>query len=502
MTDASAHQQNEYTLLRQITKRSKTGCLICRRRKKKCDEVHPTCGGCARNRLLCQWAKGVYPRSRRSRRRICQTRIWPSGLVIPRELNAMVTVFAVPSRPIMYRLLAHFTECSPVWMSISLGRRRNHFLRHVIPTALGHSLTLDCLLALSAGDLVKYELDEPELRMISLELFGKAVAGLRTAIDRELCCSAEAYRSDDIVLAVLLLCVHETHNFSDTSRLLPHLNAAAYLLQQRISSIPSDPSLRAFLLEIFCYFFSLTSFTHGSSLILDRASEIFNSIDYRTGQSLLLGPSQELIITIFRITRLTLHSPYISEIVRSELESIEFQLESRSTTSRVSLAVHDPGEQMCETINHLSFSYDDRVVFELYRLACLIFVKQAIDPLISPRAPELQKIVGCFVTELETLSHDSPSNGLLAWPLVITGFCAVAHAHQRIILARLRIIHKTWRTDIFPQTVDFLCRLWGLNTGESATLIEDTRLLNLDSDRSSFCSSSTLQNLGLATVLV
>jgi hypothetical protein len=51
------------------------------------------------------------------------------------------------------------------------------------------------LLALSAGDLIKYKLDEPELRMIYLELYGKAVAGLRTAVDRELYRSTEAYVS-------------------------------------------------------------------------------------------------------------------------------------------------------------------------------------------------------------------------------------------------------------------------------------------------------------------
>lgn len=36
--------------------RSKTGCLTCRRRKKKCDEVHPICQGCQRNQLECTWA--------------------------------------------------------------------------------------------------------------------------------------------------------------------------------------------------------------------------------------------------------------------------------------------------------------------------------------------------------------------------------------------------------------------------------------------------------------
>ncbi|OAP56147.1 hypothetical protein AYL99_09326 [Fonsecaea erecta] len=35
--------------------RTKTGCLTCRLRKKKCDEIRPTCTGCARNFIDCQW---------------------------------------------------------------------------------------------------------------------------------------------------------------------------------------------------------------------------------------------------------------------------------------------------------------------------------------------------------------------------------------------------------------------------------------------------------------
>lgn len=36
-------------------RRSKNGCLTCRRRKKKCDEVKPICGACRRNFLQCVW---------------------------------------------------------------------------------------------------------------------------------------------------------------------------------------------------------------------------------------------------------------------------------------------------------------------------------------------------------------------------------------------------------------------------------------------------------------
>lgn len=39
--------------------RVRTGCLTCRRRKKKCDETHPICAGCRRNDLSCQWPPDV-----------------------------------------------------------------------------------------------------------------------------------------------------------------------------------------------------------------------------------------------------------------------------------------------------------------------------------------------------------------------------------------------------------------------------------------------------------
>lgn len=36
-------------------RRSRTGCLTCRSRRKKCDEVRPRCAGCRRNQLPCDW---------------------------------------------------------------------------------------------------------------------------------------------------------------------------------------------------------------------------------------------------------------------------------------------------------------------------------------------------------------------------------------------------------------------------------------------------------------
>lgn len=39
--------------------RSKTGCAGCRKRKKKCDEVHPICGICQKHGTKCEWTRKV-----------------------------------------------------------------------------------------------------------------------------------------------------------------------------------------------------------------------------------------------------------------------------------------------------------------------------------------------------------------------------------------------------------------------------------------------------------
>ena len=175
------------TLHSLTTIRSKKGCQTCRNRKKKCDEVHPECGGCVRNSLLCQWPIDTsQPQRPRRRRRHQNGRLWPSGIDIPQGMDAMVVVFAVPSRQMLCRLLSHFTQFSPQWMSISPGRRRNQFLRHVMPLALENPLTLNCMLAASAADLMKYDIEQPELKTIALELYGKSLAGLSAAVSREL----------------------------------------------------------------------------------------------------------------------------------------------------------------------------------------------------------------------------------------------------------------------------------------------------------------------------
>ncbi|KAM0259348.1 hypothetical protein ACHAQJ_003380 [Trichoderma viride] len=46
-------------------KKSKLGCQDCRRRKVKCDEIHPTCGHCARHGVICEYDRDHNPSTTR-----------------------------------------------------------------------------------------------------------------------------------------------------------------------------------------------------------------------------------------------------------------------------------------------------------------------------------------------------------------------------------------------------------------------------------------------------
>lgn len=160
--------------------RSKDGCLTCRRRKKKCDERHPTCTGCHRNHLTCQWpTTEVAVRMRRPRRRQVL-----SDMTIPPELAAMVTVFAVPSPGLVRRLLDHFAKHGPMWLTSRMGNRRTAILSHIFPEAMESPLILHCVLMIAAKDLLKYD-SNVELQASAVEYYGRAISGLREALRGE-----------------------------------------------------------------------------------------------------------------------------------------------------------------------------------------------------------------------------------------------------------------------------------------------------------------------------
>ncbi|GAB1207377.1 hypothetical protein APSETT445_006093 [Aspergillus pseudonomiae] len=282
---------------------------------------------------------------------------------------------------------------------------------------------------IASADLAKYCRGDVEVQGVAVEYYGKAVSALQGSLNEELTAVA-AYNLPGSV---------------------PHLNAAAALLLRRLHYTPEDLPLRSFLFELFCYYFSLVAFSHGSRLSLSQASAIFSSpiVTQYLQQGNVMGTSQRLFMCIFRISMLAekaerqFHdSPARTELTGLAQQLITWQLELPPRTDA--------------DIAWLN----DAITSELYRLACLIYIRKVLDPALSDDSPPIQALVIAFADNLGHLPPDAPSNNILCWPLVVAGLSAVESTHQRAIIIRLGQIYDIWRSDILCQSAAFLRQKW------------------------------------------
>lgn len=107
-----------------------------------------------------------------------------------------------------------------------------------------------------------------------------------------------------------------------------------------------------------------------------------------------------------------------------------------------------------------SLAEHEHISAELYRLACLLYVKQALEPDIDRQSAQIQHIVAQFITNLLLLPPTSNANGILCWPLVVVGMLSVISTHQRLIGGRLRRIQDIWKSDIASKSTSLLSQKW------------------------------------------
>lgn len=162
--------------------RSKAGCQQCRRRKRKCDERHPSCTSCMERGLPCTWQRPE-PARRFVARRQHQ---YNKDFTVPEAMQPLVSVFAVPSGPSVRRLLSHFCAASPLWITSGGEQKRDACLPLIMPVAGRNPMVLNCVLALAAGDLSKYSPSSSGMASLSHGFYGQAVAEIHSRLDDEL----------------------------------------------------------------------------------------------------------------------------------------------------------------------------------------------------------------------------------------------------------------------------------------------------------------------------
>ncbi|KAI1934676.1 hypothetical protein LOZ66_005836 [Ophidiomyces ophidiicola] len=139
--------------------RTRTGCLECRRRRKKCDETRPRCTGCARNRLACVWPAQFQPADRR-RRHHHHSRCL-SGAAVPLSPQTPQTalepaVLPAPFDRAAHARLLHYGAATVLPAVVRPGARaryRDH--AYVLGLAVQCAPLLGALLAVTASRVAR-----------------------------------------------------------------------------------------------------------------------------------------------------------------------------------------------------------------------------------------------------------------------------------------------------------------------------------------------------------
>ncbi|QSZ33409.1 hypothetical protein DSL72_004977 [Monilinia vaccinii-corymbosi] len=131
--------------LNKVTKgRSKTGCITCRRRKKKCDEAKPRCQNCEKNAVLCEG----YP----------EKQVWKSGKEKAEEARLRrVSLPSITLHPVIHGVetsgdkvfFEHYIYRLSHIFTVE-GAENNAFKDQLLPMAVRHVGLMHSILALSS----------------------------------------------------------------------------------------------------------------------------------------------------------------------------------------------------------------------------------------------------------------------------------------------------------------------------------------------------------------
>lgn len=210
--------------------RTRAGCLTCRSRRKKCDEVKPRCAGCRRNQLPCDWppstgsedhdsASSSTPTS--SSTQIVRQRIQASSSIavtrrqvsspasIPWSVSAVHIGAENDTRACMLtpqsvNLLSHFLVHTATCFAMG-PLDGNPFVTVFVPLASTDDLLMHSLLALSGAHLSSKEPENIELARAADMHYSKLLHGLRREFST---LQEEDLRKKERLLRLLMVACH------------------------------------------------------------------------------------------------------------------------------------------------------------------------------------------------------------------------------------------------------------------------------------------------------
>ncbi|KAL2815108.1 hypothetical protein BJX63DRAFT_169493 [Aspergillus granulosus] len=395
--------------------RTRTGCLQCRRRRKKCDEARPRCTACNRNALDCEWPSGdnQLPHGRSQRRTGTQatTRTGaPLGLSLIQLASPIImpAPFQSPEYAYLYQYFASTILPRLVRQSLL---DQTHMLR------LGPKFSplFGAMVSVAGMQLPS---TERWSTYFTLQGYLHAIQALQTSLTD----ITKAGCDDRILATVVLLSVFESCRSDAAPTVAPHVTAAGLLLTQRRPCQFRTKAAATFdriCVESFLYHASLMMIFDPS---LDALTENRNELGLPLYFDQLTNPTASQGETVLQASyKFFLLIADVTKLARLSrpLDSTEI-MKWRSLDCEVS------------RWTHLTRSADISLL--LYYLAIQILL-QKMNPNITS-TERLQRALSCLEEGLQRvplLKIDSYPPGYLLWPIAILGAIAVSLKARRIV---------------------------------------------------------------------
>ncbi|SCV30668.1 uncharacterized protein FFB14_03165 [Fusarium fujikuroi] len=440
--------------------RSKTGCIPCRQRRKKCDESRPICLGCDRNHLICQWSAPLSSKSPTTDairdRGTPQPDCRETTTQTDKQLSSRA-IFPVATGPIIVPaqlrkgtnryLFEHFLHVTAKRMA---GRTypENPFLSCNLKIAFGSTIMQHAILAISASHLLYRR---PDMAEICASHYAIVLRAMKHAVTRW---KALHIRDQIALLATALaLCWFETIDVNTSGALYHHLEASKFMFQTVKENLKDhDPSLFGFLAEQYAYLATVSNITLRSARFDPEMSQTLSLPSLA-----LLNKGSNFYGCLFGCSHLVYETiPMICDLAKLRIE--EGIAPSQASHQQYESIL---GELKVWRPTQRYFTEDFEYAGQLYREACLIFLEssfQGPDTTNSELYAAVESCLGRFLEVFAKMSYESPSWTTVMWPILTAG-SHMRCPRQRDQLSDI-ILNSTFDMRAVDNTLHPLRLLW------------------------------------------
>ncbi|KAI1613408.1 fungal-specific transcription factor domain-containing protein [Exophiala viscosa] len=497
-------------------RRTKTGCLVCRRRKKKCDERLPVCRACERNSLDCLWpsqdrTSAPSPMQVTDTQNSVHVTSLPTGdflisdleetTALPRlgatETNGAVTVRNMIPQPesivvfpmvcniqisadaVLLKIpditgvfsqrfskvfLQHYVHHTAGCLS-TIQASSNPFVAEIIPIAMSNTGLMQAILALSG--LHHSQQKSQDMVREAWTHYAHAVSHIKSAVQRYL--GGDKADALALLASMLILCFTESARQTHETSMSPHLSAARNILMEIIHSGQAavSPNTLGFLAEAYTYLatlWSISSKPAWDELLDDAEYSLYKSdVLVHRSSGMLLGCYHDLFALIPSITLLAKERALDQDNLgtySTESLAIFATLKQQILEWEVSPTVSDQNVIDCGRIYRKALLVHLETAFRRHDHP--LYKKNHLRPCINECLESLATVLARFP------AAEAPIATTLVWPLVVLGASATEIRHRDLIREMLQSLHRNIQMPVILNTCNLITELWATHEGRYA----------------------------------